>query len=104
MLNEDRPELRVFNSRLEFALNRFNEVNRSHLENGARLRKSSNFAERMIGYVGPVSHMLLASILAPLAIAVAMEDSRYSKEKGGYYSNSHQEWLDEIDKRNEEKK
>ena len=92
-------EPRLFKSKLEFALNRFNEVNRFHLENGAKLRKSPNLAKIIIGYVGPAAHMLMAYTFAPLAILVAMEDAEYSNERRGYISGSHKEWLDRLDKK-----
>ena len=87
-------ENKVFNSRLKSALNRYSEVNRAHLENGAELRKSSNLTERIIGVFGPVAHLVLAYTLAPLAITVAMTDAEYSEEKGGYISRSYREWLE----------
>ena len=83
---------------MEFSLNRFTEVNKVHLENGAELRKSSNPAKKIIGYLGPVAHMVMAYTFAPLAILVAMEDAEYSNGEGGYFSHSYRVWLEETNR------
>ena len=61
-------EPRLFKSKLEFALNRFTEVNKVHLESGAELRKSSNPAKKIIGYLGPAAHIVIAYIFSPFSI------------------------------------
>ncbi len=88
-LENELPENRVFSSRLAFALNRYHEVNRFHLENGAELRRSPNFAIKAIGILGPLCHMALAySPLGLVAILVAMEDAEYSEKRGGYVGST----------------
>jgi len=97
-------EPRLFNSKLELALNQFKVVNRFHLENSAKLRKSSNLAERMIGICAPVAQLAMAYTFAPLIMLVAMEDAEYSSERGGYTSSSYEAWLDEANRRSGEEK
>lgn len=83
------PENRAFSSKLAFALNRYHEVNKYHLDNGAELRRSPNLAMKAIGVLGPLSHMTLAySPLGLIAILVAMRDAKYSEERKGYFSRS----------------
>lgn len=84
MGNEDDLEGKVFSSRLAFARANCAQVNGSFLRNYSELTRSSNIAEKVIGYVGKIVWPVIATVSYPFAILISMEVPDYSEDKKGY--------------------
>ena len=84
MANNNNLEERVWNSRLEYAVETFMRVNRDYWNIWTELTNSKKMHERLLGWVDKAIWLPFSATAALVIIPRYMTEVKYSLERQGY--------------------